>query len=700
MLLLGLLYALFACQRQLDQQISTPLNTTLTAYVDDLPRADPHKISFIGVDNQTGQRHLMSAFINNDSNWPVFKAGELYRFNLRLKPPHGTANGVGFDRERWLFRHGIDGLASIQHAELISQHSTHPKHWMHRWRDHLGTQLDQAFTSQRVNGLIRALSIGDKANITAADYRLLQNTGTAHLIAISGLHIGMVASLGWLLGWLWFQCFPHSQHNRPKVQVLIGVSLALTYAILAGLSVATQRALVMLLIYALFKLRRRNAYAWDVWSCSLLVVLLLDPLHVLDGGFWLSFVAVAVLILAFQGAPRPTSKMLNYLKMQWVLLLGMMPLNLSVFGSLKLAAPLVNFVLIPLLTLFVVPALLLLLLIGSVFNEWPAYLVSYLQQTAAGFLWLLDQFNAYTATALDFSQLSFSRLLLLSLACLILVLPRAVPQRHWAWLLLIFALIPTTKPINTGHFKAEFLDVGQGLSVLINTQQHRLLYDVGATYPSGFNMADAVVIPYLRAQGIQHLDRLILSHRDNDHSGAWLPLTQQIQVNNIYSTESLHNSCEVGLSWIWDGVQFDVLSPYNNMPYLKNNSSCVLKISGNTTSLLLTGDIESAVEYRLRQHQAKAIQADVMLVPHHGSNTSSTTAFIQQVKPQIAINSSGQYNPFGHPKGDVLARYQQQGVVVYDTQNSGKITLMTEPELQIDAFRRSQPRIWRQKKPD
>ncbi len=700
MFMLGLLYALLACQHQLDQQINTAQTISFSAYVDTLPRSSEHKTSFLSTDTSSGRTWLMNAYHNDSATWPDFRPGEYYHFTIYAKPPHGMANGVGFDRERWLFRHHIDGTATIKHAKLANRHSPLLKHRMHQWRAHIGTLIDQAFTTPRVNGLIRALSIGDKSRIASADYKIFHDTGTAHLIAISGLHIGMVASFGWLLGWLWFCCFPIQRINRPTTQVILALTLALAYAILAGFAVSTQRALIMLAVYAIFKIYRRQAFAWDVWSVSLMVVLLLDPLHVLDAGFWLSFIAVAVLILAFHGTKQLKSKPLNYLKMQWTLMVGMLPLNLSTFSTLKLSAPLINFIMIPLMTVLIVPALLLMLLVGSVLDFFPTALIYYLNQVCQGFLWLLDQFNQLAWLQLKLTLSSPWQLGLITLACLILVLPRAIAQRSWAVLLLFFMLLPNNEKIATGHFKVDFLDVGQGLSVLLSTQNHHLLYDVGAAYPSGFNVADAVIIPTLIALRINHLDRLIISHRDNDHAGALPYLLSQIKVKSILSTEAEHSPCVSGTSWTWDGVLFEIISPYNTQPYLKNNSSCVLKITGVNTRLMLTGDIESAVEYRLIQQTEHDIQTDVLLIPHHGSNTSSTAEFITNTNPLVAINSSGRHNPFGHPKPMVINRYEDQDVAVMDTQHSGKINLSTDPELQLEAYRTDNPRIWRTKKPE
>ncbi len=694
----GLLYALLACQLQSQQQLSDPIAKDLQVRVEGLPKYSTHKVSFIGTDQDTGQNYLLSHYHADDKQIPSYQTGAIYSLQVNLKPPHGMVNGVGFDREKWLFRHGIDGVGGIKTMALAKPPGQLPN--INSWRAKLSSLIDQHFTNPATNALIHALSIGDKSHFSQQDIQMFQNTGTAHLIAISGLHIGMVALLGWLLGGLCFRFWPQQTIPRPVLQIILGIVFAAFYAGLAGFTVATQRALIMLLVYGMFKLSRRPSYAWDVWSGSLLVVLLLDPLNVLDGGFWLSFTAVAVLILAFNGNHSNPSKILTFVKMQLALLVGMLPISLALFSKVNLLAPLVNLVMIPLMTFVLIPMLMLLLLMGSLLQSFPDVLVSLVSISSEYLLLMLSWFNRFDLLAFDFTISHWWQYLALIIGAVLLTLPQVVPQRHWGLLLIFLGFISPSEQPPVGQFKASFLDVGQGLSVVIETQNHTAVYDVGAAYDSGFNMANAAVLPFLQQHDIKLIDALILSHQDNDHAGAAVAFKSAIPVLETWGTEPQQTMCQAGQKWTWDGVTFHFLSPLNLTPYLQNNSSCVLKINNQQTSLLLTGDIEAPVEYRLTHMNRAELVTDVLLIPHHGSKTSSTPEFIKTVNPKHAINSSGQFNPFGHPAAAVLQRYEQLGIPVTDTQSGGLITLHTYPELKIDSLRMQQARIWRKKKPD
>lgn len=696
----GLLYVLLAGHIQIQSELKSPVTLTFQGHIESLPKESTQKISFLSTHPTTNQTFLLNWYKAYNQQQVAFQVGALYQFEVNLKPPHGMANGVGFDREKWLFRNHIDGIGSIKKISLIENPKIASIHVLNQWRAHISELIDKSFSNQRVSGFIHALSIGDKSHFEHQDFQTFQNTGTAHLIAISGLHIGMVALLGWTLGSLIFWLFPQQKIPRPLVQIMFSMALAMLYAALAGFAVSTQRALIMLLVFAVYKALRRPSHAWDVWSTSLVVVLLLDPLNVLDAGFWLSFTAVAVLIVSFNGIADKNSRFVNFFTMQWRLLIGMLPLSVMVFSKVNLLAPLVNLLMIPLMTFFVVPLIMLMLIIASLFSIIPTVLIELLSNVSLLFLNLLTWFEQHTYSPLNLSIQSSWSLLLLLIGTTILILPKAIPQKFWGLCLLLVAVIPYKTQLKSGHFEANFLDVGQGLSVVIQTQNHQLIYDVGAAYESGFNMAEAHILPFLQKHHINHLDGLILSHRDNDHSGAAQQLISYIPVTTVWGTEHHHKPCIAGTQWQWDDVTFTFLSPYNLSPYLNNNSSCVLKIESVKSSLLLTGDIESPVEYRLSHTEPNRIKADVMLVPHHGSKTSSTTDFIQAVNPQLVINSSGKYNPFNHPASLVSDEYKRLNIPFIDTQESGLITLTTNPTLQLKQFRHDSQRIWRKKKPE
>ena len=695
----GLAYAQCWALIQVAANLTEPTQINATIRVDSLPRITSQKTSFIGTDIGHNKTYLLSQYATPGMQPSYFQAGDVYTMTLSIKPPHGSANGVGFDRERWLFRHQISGLGSIQSHQFMGS-SQRPSAHINRWRSHISERLNQLFSHADVNALVHALTLGDKSHFDQRTFETLQATGTAHLIAISGLHIGMVAWLGWILGAGVFHLRPQQWLPKPVIQTLVGLLLAAFYASLAGWSVSTQRAMIMLLVYGLMLLFRSHVRAWDVWAVSLMWVLLIDPFNALDAGFWLSFTAVAILIFAFNFQTNKSPRWLTFFKAQWVLGIGMLPLNGLVFSRYNLIAPWVNLLAIPLMTFFLVPLLLLLLVVMSMVPSTPGLLVELVAWISSSFLTMLHGLAQW-----DFAELSLNinhswQLIVLVMAAVLLTMPTAMPHRYLGLVLIGLVLLVPTKPLPANHFRADVLDVGQGLSVLISTRNHHLLYDVGAAFDSGFNQANAVVLPYLAKRHIKTLDGLVLSHQDNDHAGAAPQLLKAMEVHQVWDTLGEQSLCQAGHSWQWDGVTFAFLSPPNVTPYLKNNSSCVLKVTNHNHSLLLTGDIEKPVEYRLSQLPPEWLQADTLLVPHHGSKTSSTQAFIAAVNPQTAINSSGQFNPFGHPKREIKNRYLAMGIQFIDTQSSGQISLSTYPELHFSEFRLQHPKIWRKKKPE
>ncbi|MCB1582078.1 MAG: DNA internalization-related competence protein ComEC/Rec2 [Xanthomonadales bacterium] len=696
--LAGFLYALLACQHQIQSQLNQPQSLTYEGMVASLPKFSTQKVSFISKDLNNNKSYLLNWYTNNNHTTPDFKPGQIYQLEVNLKPPSGTVNGVGFDREKWLFRNRIDAVGTIKSFELM-QNSSH--HLIHQWRQYFSTQIEHHFSTNSTLALIKALSIGDKSHFEHEDFQRFQQTGTAHLIAISGLHIGMVALIGWLLGNLCFWLWPQQKLSKITLQVICGLIMAFLYAGLAGFAISTQRALIMLLVYAYFKLTKRNSYAWDVWSFSLLAVLLLDPLNVLDTGFWLSFCAVAVLIVCFQGIKQQRHKLVRFFTIQWRLLIGMLPLTLLTFSQINLLTPLVNMVMIPLMTFVLVPLVLLMMVSLTFLSFIPNWLIDLLDYCCQWFLVTLDWLAVHAVVPVNFVIENIWQALLFFSGIVILMLPKAIPQKFWGILPIFLATLNHKASIPDGHFRVSFFDVGQGLAVHVTTANHNLLYDVGAAYDSGFNMADAVLLPYFKQNNIHALDTLILSHQDNDHSGAAEFLLSQLKIASILGTEEKHQPCITGVKWQWDQVNFTIISPYNLQPYLKNNSSCVLKIeNADGFAVLLTGDIESPVEYRLAQLPENLIQSEVLLIPHHGSKTSSTESFIKVVNPKIAINSSGQYNPFNHPAKEVLEAYQHFDIPVFDTQSGGMITLSSQSGSAISQLRQTAPKIWRKKSPE
>jgi competence protein ComEC len=523
---------------------------------------------------------------------------------------------------------------------------------------------------------------------------LFRQTGTAHIIAISGLHIGLIALFGILVGRLVFMLVTFQRVNRQFYEVLFAFSFALIYTFLAGFSISTIRALIMLSVFLLSYLNKIPMSRWNSWAIALIIILLLDPLNVLDEGFWLSFAAVAILIFAFSGKKQDFNKLLSFIKAQLILLIGLMPLSILIFGNINLQTPLSNFIVLPIASFLLIPLIFLSLLI-SVFSKSLAQHLFNLSEVVSNYFFIiLDKLNEinYLSISINSSIMTF---FIVTFVSITLLLPRLFRWKYLVILLFLPIYFKPIKKLEYDEFKVNVLDVGQGLSMVIETKNHVLIYDTGAKFESGFSMANSVVVPFLNKSQIQKVDRLILSHDDNDHSGGMEVLSNYFNDIEIYTVNDDFKTCDSNLSWAWDGVKFEVFSPYQIIPYLGNNSSCVLKISNLKTSILLTGDIEEPVEYRLIHNNLIDIQSDVLIVPHHGSRTSSSIEFIQKVNPKVAINSSGFANQFNHPHPLIKQRYMDEGIDFIDTQTSGNIQIsFKNSNFNITEYKKSNNKIW------
>ncbi len=707
-LVVGWLWVLCVAQLQWSHRLNAdePIDAQLEGRVVGLPviESERVKFEFVPEANPWGLQRLQLHWYSetDDAFDPSitdgFKAGQRWRLDARLKSPQGLVNAAGFDYAKWLFRHGIDATGTVRTGVRLGGAAHTPVDRLQNLRQRLAGDIETWFAAPRHAALVQALVIGDKSGFDDADFTLFRETGTAHLMAISGLHIGIAALLGGLLGRALFFFWPMRRINRSTVQTVAALLFAVLYALLAGLSVPTLRALIMLSVYGVLRLSRRAFTPWDVWGWALFLVLLFDPLSVLDAGFWLSFVAVGVLMLAFAGARKPSggAALVAFLRAQWVLLIGLAPLSLLLFGQLQLLSPWVNLLAVPLVSLALVPLIFIAVLLGLLLGAMPEILRLVIEWLCVQLLGFLQWVHQLDAGLLSLPVLNGWHAALLLLCVVVLLLPRAVPQRWLALLLLLPLLTARREMPAPGDFRLTLFDVGQGLAALVETRSQTLLYDVGGRSRSGFNMADAVLLPWLRKNGAGPIDVLVLSHADTDHAGAREALLSAWPVRRVLDTFGTGEACVYPLEWSVDGVRFSVLSPYNLDPYFGNNSSCVLRVQGAHGALLLSGDIEEAVEYRLLQQHPEVLPADVLLVPHHGSRSSSSAAFIAAVAPKLALNSSARGNPFGHPAADVLQRYSERGIEWLDTAQAGMTRVdFTAAGLQVHSLGIAQRRVWR-----
>lgn len=683
----------------------------VTGVVASLPQAFDRGVRFhFDVEEGAAPAQLPSrlalAWYDTADGRAALQPGERWRFTVRLKRPHGSANPHGFDYEAWLLERGIGATGYVRTRDgqtRLDDLVGHPRYLIERARAQIRDKLHAALPAQRYTGVLVALAVGDQRAIAPEDWRLYIRTGVGHLMSISGLHVTMVSGL---CAWLVYAAWRRSSRllialPARKAAALAGALAALLYCLLAGFAVPAQRTLYMLSVVALTFWLDRMQSSMRVLALALFVVLLLDPWAIVSPGFWLSFGAVALMLYA--GVMRDDVHWaIRWARVQWAISLGLAPLLLLLFQQVSLVAPLANAIAIPVVSLVVTP---LALLAAVTPGHWLAFVAHAVLVPLMG---LLTWFDTLPAAVWEQHAPAAWTLLPALLGIVWLLAPRGVPAR-WLGVLLFLPLYAVAPPRPAaGEVWLDALDVGQGLALVVRTQSHALLYDAGPAYGEEANAGDRVVLPFMRGIGLPSLDALVVSHADNDHAGGALPVVQGKAVPLLWSSldpgHVVHDAaparvpCRAGVQWEWDGVRFNFLHPAAHAPAAKlrtNRRSCVLRIESPHGAALLTGDIEAPDEALLLRDPS-ALRADVLIAPHHGSKTSSTAAFLDAVRPTHALFTVGYRNRFGHPHPDVLARYADRRVLVWRSDLDGAISVrFTEGAPTVRAYRRESRRYWR-----
>ena len=631
-------------------------------------------------------------------NAPELHPGERWRLWVRLKRPHGFANPGGFDYERWLLAAGIRATGYVRGKRHNQRLSRRSGPGVQALRGRISRQISAKLGNTPEAALLRALGVGDRSRMTPAQWQVLRSTGTSHLLAISGLHVGLVAGLVFLLaGRLWRWTGLCTVWPARHAAALASIMAALGYALLSGFQVPAQRALIMISVFMLSGFASQRPSPWHSWALALLLVLLVDPLSVLKPGFWLSFCAVASILYLSVGYQGHLPKWRSLFRVQLVLPVALLPLGWIWFQQLSVVAPLANLLAIPWVSFLVVPPLL----VGLVcLPLWPAVSTALLAFAAGSvhLLWIgLAWLGGGSGNLLHLPAFTATGMLLVIAGMVCLLAPATLALRLAGLLLLVPVMLgPSPRPAQ-GDVWLTVLDVGQGLSAVIQTRRHLLVFDAGPAFRSGFNAGEAVVTPYLRWLGYGFVDRLMLSHADNDHAGGAEGVRAGFPVGSVTSGEpqalkfSPVSRCLEGQHWVWDAVRFEILSPDSDARATGNNASCVLRVSARDgRSILAPGDIERAVEHRLLRQNPDKLAASVLLVPHHGSLTSSSPGFVSAVKAQLVIFSTGYLNRFGFPKNKVSQRYRAAGATLLNTAEEGAIQVRLEQghPLAVSRYRR------------
>ncbi|MGX7002683.1 DNA internalization-related competence protein ComEC/Rec2 [Caballeronia sp. KNU42] len=710
---------------------------------------------------------------------PALWAGQRWTLVARLKRPHGNANFRGRDAEVALLARNIRATGYVSMPGVARRLPADAHGFaltIDRWRARLRERVLTALEGAAHRGIVVALATGAQDVVSDTDWALLRATGTSHLVAISGLHIGFVAGLAALLsGGLWrrlrWRRLPAPLIVSTQKAAAAGAAVfAAFYAALAGFNVPAQRSMWMLCFVALAVLSGRRPASSLVLAWALALVLIADPWAVTAAGFWLSFCAVAAILYAIASRGRQASlgfaqeyaapqadedraasepsdeagvqprrhirdrlgdmivrarvRLLAWLRpaarrigrgiassarVQYAITLGLAPLTAYWFFQIPLLGPLANAFAIPWISFLVTPTVLAAVLLPAPLDVF-AYRAAHSMLTPmfdalahlsgpAWTLWRLPQPDGFALTAAAFG-------VIWALA------PRGWPLRFAAPLTWLPLALPISQAPANGAFRVTALDIGQGSSVVIETTHHTLLFDAGPG-PESTHAGERLVVPYLFAHGLFTLDTLMISHSDSDHSGGAPAVLESIQVRQfvaslqpheaLWTTAQDHGSallrCVAGQRWQWDGVMFDVLWPQAGPLAAKPNAtSCVLKVtSAAGRSALLAADIEADVErqlIQLGQGEAATLQADVLIVPHHGSKTSSTEPFLDAVSPRVAVFQVGYRNRFNHPNPTVFERYRLRHIELSRSDEDGAARMEVSSGVSIERFRQTHARYW------
>jgi competence protein ComEC len=641
-------------------------------------------------------------------NWyngaPAVPPCSRWRLTLRLKRPRGMLNPGGADSERSALERNIVAVGYVRSGPDNLQQGPAGL-CINAVRQAISQGIASRVSDPHDVALLQTFSVSDTRGLSQHDWEVARANGIPHLIAISGFHVGVAALFGVWFARLLYLLFPRLGMRLPRTQAQAALAMLVAgvYGALAGFGLPTVRTLLMIGIVALARCSRRHSTGPQTLALALVAVLLFDPLSVLSAGFWLSFIGVAFLMTCMTTHGKGLRGFLHELSAdQVVMTLSLLPLTVWFFGESSLVRALSNLIAVPFVSFVIVPVTLVgMIMLGlcpplaqPVF--WCAGWLAHAQW------WLLERMATWPGAHWYLPEVGWWALLFATLGALWMFMPRGMPMRWLGALLFLPLLCPRQELPAPGGFQLWTLDVGQGLSMIVRTRHHVLVYDAGARFPSDFDLGEAAVLPSLHALGIDRVDLLVASHADNDHAGGIPAVAAAFPEAERISGEPERMSiamaaCEPGKIWHWDGVMVSVL-PSGKDGAPANDRSCVLMVEGRSGRTLLTADITTAVEPAV----AAAIPSGpplVLSVPHHGSRTSSGSGFIHSTSPVLALVSAGWRNRFHHPNATVMQRYDEAGVPWLNTATTGAIEVNAPPDQPpyvAQTWRQRQSRYWRE----
>jgi competence protein ComEC len=631
---------------------------------------------------------------------PLLEPGQKWQLQIKLKPVRGYRNASTHDRELKYLRDHIHATGYVSKGThlLIGKHES--ENIVLSLRHRLRLKIQDALGEQPALGIILALAIGERSGISAEQWKIFRMSGIGHLVAISGLHVGLASLLGCLIIRLLWCVGLLSGGNIPRPHLVSagGLLFGLVYAALAGFPLPAVRALTMLSTYTVVGVLANRLYRPEVFlGLAMLTVGILNPLDVSSAGFWLSFVAVWVIFRAQKvyrdkystlrhrsfgkGSLRWTVRdyVVTLCIIQFALFVGLLPIQALYFGNISLISPFVNLFYVPAFGFLIVP----LILSGC-------FILVFIGESIGGKLlgasgWLITRLMEPLAVL---NQLGFSTLDLSSNQQLLIVLSVLIGTGMYVKQLrlivigvatiILLAGSTLTSDLRDHEVRMRVFDIGQGLAILVQTRDHAMLFDTGPSYGQ-FSTGERVLLPALRRYGITRLDRIIISHVAADHAGGLEAIILNLAVDDVLSGEAakLKNGrgCRSGETWFWNEVEFRILWPVGKARLSSNDRSCVVQVITGGGRILLTGDIEVKAEQALVRDYGTELESSVLVVPHHGSNTSSTLSFLSAVRPKIAVVSAGSHNRYGHPSSEVVDRYKRLGIHWLNTARHGEIII-------------------------
>jgi competence protein ComEC len=648
---------------------------------------------------------------------PILKPGEKWRLTVKLKKPRGFRNPGSFDYEAWLFEQNIKAKGYVYSAQKLHSEKNYKllgKAGWHNWIEQVRQMLGEKWQSFAAHwpllGVLLAFTIGLTGNITPEQWQVFTNTGTIHLISISGFHINLIAGMAYVIIYFFWKRITFLCERWPaqRAGALGAIIIGAIYSLLAGFSIPTQRSFITLSLFMGGLLFQRKTNLWQCFRWSVLIVTLLDPFAPLNLSFWLTYSAVGIILYAISDPIISTKKSwysFQYwwpsLKLQLQIFLGLIPFSLFWFSQVSISSLWANLVAIPVTGFLILPLGLISILIEELYFPWAIFFMKMahycLEKLYLYLSWISHEHPVIFAWSLSDTWM----LLLGVVGVLIILAPRGFPCRWLGFIFWLPLLCPLKKNINDGEAYFSLLDVGQGLASVIQTKNHTVVFDTGPKFSEYFDTGLAVVLPYLRNQHIKKIDALVISHKDLDHSGGLQSILAHMPVNKVWVNDphilKTAHLCEPDIEWTWDGVTFKFLTKGLEQFTDTNDTSCVLKVSNGSHSILLPGDLETRAEKVLVKNYGKDLQADVLIVGHHGSKTSSSVGWLKAVEPKYGLFATGYLNRYHFPNAVVVARYDKMGIHHYSTTDCGIITVIIskkDRQLEAKCYVKSHPYFW------